>query len=413
MTSASDRGTETPLRRRKPHLWMLAALTVIMVAILAALHGRVPLPGYRVRNANTVMILYLVCTFFLLAVTLRRQLSYNPYSYNTVYYAGFALFVLTVLWTHVSLAYSLRVQWEAVTERDFARILANSAENFIALTRPAIFLMAAALVVSNAVLLRREGVAPGNMLGLVLAALLAGGAQVLAILGRMKLSTQTGIFWVDLLTNQFAAVYLYFECMVIGTMAACVGVSLYTPPPDRDAVIILGCALRRNGTPTPLLEGRIRRAMEFDRMQQAAGGVPVRFVVSGGQGKNEVIPEAESMRRFLNAQGIGDERIIMEDRSTSTRENMAFSKALIAAWKPEARVAFSTTRYHVFRAGLMARREHLPALGMGAGTRWYYWPNATVREFAGLLAGHRGKQLLILGGVMVVYLVATVLSYRL
>ena len=119
------------------------------------------------------------------------------------------------------------------------------------------------------------------------------------------------------------------------------------------------------------------------------------------------------MRRFLNAQGIGDERIIMEDRSTSTRENMAFSKALIAAWKPEARVAFSTTRYHVFRAGLMARREHLPALGMGAGTRWYYWPNATVREFAGLLAGHRGKQLLILGGVMVVYLVATVLSYRL
>ena len=392
---------------------MLAALTVILVGLLALLHVQVPLPGHRVRNANTLMILYLSCTLFLLADTLHRQLGYNPYSYNTVYYVGFALFVLTVLWTHASMALSLRTQWETMTERDFARILANSAENFIALTRPAIFLMSAALVVSNAVLMRKEGVAPGNMLGLVLAALLAGGAQMLACFGRLRPSSQAGVFWEDLLTNQFAAVYLYFECMVIGTMAACVGVSLYTPPPDRDAVIILGCALRRNGTPTPLLEGRIRRAMEFDRMQQAAGGAPVRFVVSGGQGENEVIPEAESMRRFLNAQGIGDERIIVEDRSTSTRENMAFSKALIAAWKPEARVAFSTTRYHVFRAGLMARREHLPALGMGAGTRWYYWPNATVREFAGLLSGHRGKQLLILGGVMAVNLVATLLSYRL
>ena len=74
-------------------------------------------------------------------------------------------------------------------------------------------------------------------------------------------------------------------------------------------------------------------------------------------------------------------------------------------------VAFFTTNYHVFRAGLKARRVHLNAQGMGAPTRWYFWPNAAVREFVGLLTEHRGKQAAVLGMMFVVYGVLTVLAY--
>jgi len=52
------------------------------------------------------------------------------------------------------------------------------------------------------------------------------------------------------------------------------------------------------------------------------------------------------------------------------------------------------------------------AVGMGAATKWYFWPNASVREFVGLLTEHRGKQAMIFGGLILVYAVLTFLIYR-
>ena len=75
-------------------------------------------------------------------------------------------------------------------------------------------------------------------------------------------------------------------------------------------------------------------------------------------------------------------------------------------------MAFSTTNYHVFRSGLMARRVKMRAVGMGAKTKWYFWPNAAVREFVGILTEHRLKQALILGGVVAIYIISTVLIYQ-
>ena len=79
---------------------------------------------------------------------------------------------------------------------------------------------------------------------------------------------------------------------------------------------------------------------------------------------------------------------------------------------PGAKIAFSTTNYHVFRSGLFARRVKMRAVGMGAKTKWYFWPNAAVREFAGLLTKHRIKQALILSGMVLIYVVLTLLAYR-
>ena len=103
--------------------------------------------------------------------------------------------------------------------------------------------------------------------------------------------------------------------------------------------------------------------------------------------------------------------MLLEDRSTDTAENMRFSRELIFERNPEAKIAFSTTNYHVFRAGLKARRVKMRALGMGCRSRWYFWPNAAVREFVGLLTEHRGKQALILAGLLIAYAAMTLFYY--
>ena len=179
------------------------------------------------------------------------------------------------------------------------------------------------------------------------------------------------------------------------------------------------CSIRKDGTPTPLLRGRLDRAVDFAKAQQAETGKEAVFVLSGGKGADECISEAECMRRYLSAQGVPEARMLLEDKSTDTAENMAFSKRLIAdRGRPgqdgaEPKIAFSTTNYHVFRSGLKARRVKLRAQGMGCRSKWYFWPNASVRECIGLLTQHRIKQGLILLGMIASYAAITLIYYSL
>jgi len=117
------------------------------------------------------------------------------------------------------------------------------------------------------------------------------------------------------------------------------------------------------------------------------------------------------MKRYLLEQGVPEERILEEDKSTNTFENMKFSKEKILEISPSAKVAFSTTNYHVFRSGLYARRNKLRAVGMGAKTKWYFWPNAAVREFVGLLTAHKLKQAVIFTSLIVFHVALTLFIY--
>ena len=87
-----------------------------------------------------------------------------------------------------------------------------------------------------------------------------------------------------------------------------------------------------------------------------------------------------------------------------------FSASLIRERDEDPRAAFFTTNYHVFRAGIKAREANLPAEGMGAATKWYFWPNAAVREFIGLLTEHRTRQILILLLMIAAYTALTLLA---
>ena len=121
---------------------------------------------------------------------------------------------------------------------------------------------------------------------------------------------------------------------------------------------------------------------------------------SGGQGPDEVMPEAEAMRRYLLEKGVPAAAIRTEDRSRNTYQNMEYSKTLIGKATPNAKVVYATTNYHVFRSGVWASLAGLPAEGVGSRTKWWYWPNAFMRECAGLLMNRIPQELAMLAAMV-------------
>ena len=134
-----------------------------------------------------------------------------------------------------------------------------------------------------------------------------------------------------------------------------------------DAVIVLGAGV--NGeTPSLALWTRIRAAAAY---LEAHPDIPA--VLSGGQGPGEDISEAEAMRRALTALGIGEERLLLEDRSTSTAENFSYSKALLEERGLDGgTIAVVTNDFHSFRAGLIARRAGLATFSVTAALPWWW-----------------------------------------
>ena len=397
-------------RSKKPKLYnlLIQALFVLLIVFLLV---------QKDAERHAALISALIGLFLLAAVgqliaAFFKQIQYNPYSYNTIYYMGFSLFLLAVAVMQLRITLLLILEPQVYQANEILHILLDSAKTFMLWTSPFLLVFSVALCVSNISLIRHEGRRLVNILGILLSFLLVAGLVLLFTFDRYASGSRLQVMLHDLAANLFAAVYLYFECMLIGAIVADVIAARYEPEPDKDFLIILGCGFRKDGTPSPLLRGRLDRALRFAEKQEAATGKAPIFVTSGGQGPDEVCSESACMKRYLLEQGIPEERILEEDRSTDTFENMKYSKAQIWKVNPQGKVAFATTNYHVFRSGLYARRVKMRAAGMGADTKWYFWPNASVREFVGLLTEHRGKQLLIFGSLILCYTILTLLAFR-
>ncbi len=391
---------------KKPKLYSLLAVSAVYAAALAALliwggKGR----GVMISALSAV---YLAAAIALLLRALIGQLRYNPYSYNTIYYIGFSLFVLSMLVTHVI---ALLRMTGGADETVALSVFLNSAKTYMIISSPFIAAFSAALFISNLSLLRHERKRFVNVLAMVAAVLMTAGEVFLFVVDRYASGSKNEVMVHDLWVNLFACLYLYFECMVMGAIAANLIVVRCAPRPDRDFMIVLGCGLRADGSLTPLLRGRCDRALGFYRSQLGQTGRPLTFILSGGRGASEPRSEAEAMKEYLLSQGVPEELTRIEDASRDTLENMRNSKAIIDELGG-GKAAFATTNYHVFRAGLCARRVKLRAQGAGAKTKWYFWPNAAVREFLGLVAAHRLKQAAVLGGMVVFYALLTFLYYR-
>lgn len=145
-----------------------------------------------------------------------------------------------------------------------------------------------------------------------------------------------------------------------------------------DYIIVLGAQMKPGG-PSAVLKFRLDAACEY-----LTANKDTVCIVSGGQGRNEPCSEAEGMYRYLTEQGIEAERILKEDRSTDTSENIAYSAAMIGDL--DSSVGIVTNNFHVFRGVRLARAAGFTDVcGIAARSNVYFQLNNMVREFFGIL----------------------------
>lgn len=174
---------------------------------------------------------------------------------------------------------------------------------------------------------------------------------------------------------------------VVGAGAAVVlavmvlmGIQAGHRPTEGDCtVIVLGCQVSRDGSPTVMLDDRIDAAYRYLSEHPES-----RCVASGGQNDNEPISEASCIRNTLVARGIHPDRIYLEDRSRSTEENLTFSAELIRKEGLPTRVAIASDNFHQLRAAVWARRGGLDPWSIGCVTWWPLSPGYWAREAAAI-----------------------------
>lgn len=165
-----------------------------------------------------------------------------------------------------------------------------------------------------------------------------------------------------------AAGFLLFaasEALVISGMRS-------VPEQRADYLIVLGAQVR--GTKVSrALKQRLDRAADYLRENEETV-----VIVSGGQGSGEDISEADAMAEYLIGAGIEEERILREDRSVNTVQNIRFSRKLIEEEAP--RIGVVSNDFHVFRAVHIAKAQGISAFGVPAPTELFMRPHYMARE---------------------------------
>ena len=151
-----------------------------------------------------------------------------------------------------------------------------------------------------------------------------------------------------------------------------------TPAKD-STLVVLGCKTYGD-RPSIMLATRLDAAHAYLVEHPEAF-----CVVSGGQGADEPISEGAFMYRYLVNKGISPERIYAEVNSTSTRENLLFSKAIIEKEGLNPRVAIVTNEYHEYRASMVAEALGMEHSAVSAKTPWWLFPTYYIRELYGIL----------------------------
>ncbi len=214
---------------------------------------------------------------------------------------------------------------------------------------------------------------PTNFLALVcftLAALVSG--YLVASLVKRKHA-----YWGKVLQRVLDSCLALGLVVVIGTGSFIASAAVGEADTPCDYIVVLGAKV--NGTqPSKILASRIDAAYEYLLQNPAAVAV-----LSGGQGPDEGISEARCMYNVLTQRGIDPSRLLLEDKSTSTWENLTFSKALL----PEGteRIGLVTSEFHLYRAGQFAGEKGLEAIGIpGKTENIVHFANYFLREIAGV-----------------------------
>ena len=186
--------------------------------------------------------------------------------------------------------------------------------------------------------------------------------------GMLPVFVRTG--FLILLTAGFL-LFFFVEAQLIAGFRA-------VPENDLDYIIVLGAQVYETG-PSMVLRYRLDRAADYLQENKKT-----RCIVSGGQGYNEPFSEAEGMRDYLVAKGIGEERILLEASSSNTRENITYSMELLDPARDH--IGIVTNNFHICRAMKLAKKAGLAQVtAIPADSTALFLPNNLLREFLGII----------------------------
>ncbi|HJP73518.1 MAG TPA: YdcF family protein [Pseudonocardiaceae bacterium] len=310
----------------------------------------------------------------------RRKLRLGFYLLMALIFIGFGLVILL-----------------ASVSRDAANLLAVG---LILLLLPLFILALSVFLIGNGItMLRREGRRPANLLSLLTGLALIGVIVFDIVTAQLRLLPLEIIG--GTITGISGYVAFLFTCYLLYSIVY----GRIRPRRAVDFVVVLGSGLLGGTRVPPLLASRLDRGRTaFDAA--IATGRDAMLITSGGQGPGEAVPESQAMADYLIDQGVPRDRILLEDKSHTTEENLAFSREIMITRLPKYRCVVVTNNFHALRAALVAKKAKVNGQVIGSRTASYFWPSATIREFAAVFLDHW----IINGGICALILLAEIFA---
>lgn len=228
---------------------------------------------------------------------------------------------------------------------------------------------------------------------LILGAILILNAALLAVIANLNIGllpvlclglmlTFYGVFFDRLCTKKVVNAFVITVLITLVTFGSFLGIygrhdnATY----DEKTVIVLGCGIRGDTVSVGLAK-RLNKAAQYHEKNPEAV-----IIVSGGQGPQENISEALAMKNYLVKKGIPEDKIIMEDKSTSTITNFKYSHEIMNEMGlPQDSVVFVTNAYHIYRSSVYAEKEGLKVNHLGTDIIWYTVPMNYMREMLAVI----------------------------
>ena len=217
----------------------------------------------------------------------------------------------------------------------------------------------------------------GNATGL-----LAGTILILYGFLANIINDRLGIIWNTKIGRPVfcALMAAFIICIIIACVISVLIIeAAKTMPAGDETLIVLGCQVKGT-SPSLMLTERLNAAKEYlDKHENTV------CILSGGKGPDEEISEAQCMYNYLTEHGISSGRLIMEDRSTSTRENLQYSLDIINKNNLNKNVALVTNEFHEYRSFKIAEKLDIHPAAVPAHTHWWLFSTYFVREWYGVI----------------------------
>jgi Uncharacterized conserved protein len=320
--------------------------------------------------------------FFILTSTILSIITLNLIKKNRYRLLTGMLTVLTIFSLFITVSILIFQINNKVLSNIYLIVLILLAIPILLLT----FLGAFLFIWNGIIVWRRESHSIGNMLTLIIGILLLIVPVVFNILNRVVPDNRiVGV--VEKISFDFQNYLLFW---VVSFLASYLLTKFVRPEFNKEYAIVLGSGLINGDKVSPLLGSRIIAAVNFKNQQFKNSKKTMKLIMSGGQGRDELLPESEAMKAYAIAQGVSESDILVENNSKNTYQNMLFSKRIVEEMGFDLQKGiFATNDYHVFRAAGFSRLVGLNIDGIGAHTSKYFLPNALIREYIAILSNHK------------------------